>query len=132
MPTLKGIDHLHVYVRDRGDAAAWFKSLFGFAPVESLQAWATPTGPLTIGNASGSIHVALFERERPAPSTAIAFAADAKNFLAWKAQLEQRGILDRCADHDLAWSLYFRDPDENLYEITTYEYAAVSRVLVAG
>lgn len=131
MAELSGIDHIHVYVPDREAAAAWFHELFGFEVVESLRVWAVDGGPLTIGDAGDRIHLALFERAEGPPSTAIAFGADASNFLAWKQRLEQRGLLARCTDHALAWSLYFHDPYGNMYEITTYEHDIVSQALAS-
>ncbi len=129
---LTGIDHIHVYVPDRAAAAAWFAQVLGFHIVESLRFWATAGGPLTIEDASGSIHLALFEKEHPTPSTAIAFGADSRNFLAWKRDLEQQGLLLRCSDHQVAWSLYFCDPNQNSYEITCYDYAAIAQALQAS
>ncbi len=61
--------------------------------------------------------------------TAIAFGSDAKNFLQWQELREAQGVLARYSDHDLAWSLCFHDPYENLYEITTYDYAVVAKAL---
>ena len=132
MATLSGIDHVHVYVTDRQRAAAWFADVLGLKIIESLRSWATDGGPLTIGDDADTIHVALFERAEFTPTTAIAFGADAENFLAWKRLLEDRGILDRCSDHDLAWSLYFRDPFDNVYEITSYEHAAIAAAIDDG
>ncbi len=129
MATLTGIDHIHVYVPDREEAADWFHQVLGFNVVEALRTWATDGGPLTIEDESGSVHLALFQREDIVPSTAIAFGADATNFLEWKERLENKGILLRCTDHELAWSVYFKDPFGNMYEITTNEHAAVSLVL---
>jgi len=129
MAQLVGIDHIHVYVPDREQAAAWFHDVLGFKVEEALRVWATDGGPLTIGDESGKIHLALFSKTEFVPSTAIAFGADAENFLEWKHLLESKGILARCTDHDLAWSLYFHDPYENMYEITTYDHAAVSAAL---
>lgn len=129
MPKLTGIDHIHVYVPDREKAALWFEEILGFKVEEYLRVWATDGGPLTISDESGTVHLALFERSGGEPSTAIAFAADGTNFVEWKRLLESRGVLARCTDHDLAWSLYFHDPYENMYEITTYDHAAVSQSL---
>ena len=129
MPTIDRIDHIHIYVPQREQAAAWFERVLGFTVDERLRVWADANGPLTIGDASGTIHLALFERSERTPSTAVAFGVDAENFLAWKRVLEREGLLDRCADHDLAWSLYFRDPYDNVYEITTYDHAAVAAAL---
>ncbi len=41
-----------------------------------------------------------------------------------------RGNAGRAAlDHDFAWSLYFSDPFGNPYEITSYDYGALSESL---
>jgi hypothetical protein len=87
--------------------------------------WAIKGGPLTLEDSAGRVHLALFEREHPSSSTAVAFGATGKQFLAWKAHLERQGVELRITDHALAYSLYFHDPDENLYEITTYEHTYV-------
>lgn len=129
IPKLCGIDHIHVYVPNREEAAEWFEQVLGFKIVSSLLVWATDGGPLTIEDPSGAIHLALFSRESFTPSTAIAFGTDAQNFIKWKGLLENKGILLRCTDHKLAWSLYFCDPYENSYEITTYEHKEVSQVI---
>lgn len=76
MAELTGIDHIHVYVPNREQAADWFRAVLGFEIEESLRVWAVEGGPLTIGDESGKIHLALFERSEFVPSTAIAFAAD--------------------------------------------------------
>ncbi len=131
IPKLKGIDHIHVYVPSREEAAKWFQEVLGFEVVDSLLPWATDGGPLTIEDGSGSIHLALFQRESFTPSTAIAFGSDSQNFLKWKTLLEEKEILLRCTDHKLAWSVYFGDPYGNSYEITTYDYDEVSRALKA-
>ncbi len=129
IPRLSGIDHIHVYVPDREEAAQWFAQVLGFRVMEGLRIWAKDGGPLTIADESGSIHLALFARRNASPSTAIAFGTDAKNFMQWKLHLETRGILQRCTDHQLAWSLYFSDPYQNSFEITTYEHQDVSRLM---
>ncbi|MEM7279217.1 MAG: VOC family protein [Pseudomonadota bacterium] len=131
MATLAGIDHIHIYVADRAAAATWFDDVLGLKVEEAFKVWAVEGGPLTIGDESGTIHIALFEREEFSPSSAIAFRADADNFLRWKEDLERKEILERCVDHDLAWSLYFSDPDGNCYEITSYDHEAISSVLNA-
>ncbi len=128
-PKLTGIDHIHIYVTDRAAAAKWYQQALGFSVVESLKLWADKHGPLTLEDPAGKIHLALFERETFTPSTALAFGADGDEFLQWKAHLEGHGLLSRLADHKLAWSLYFYDPDENMHEITTYQYEHVSQQL---
>lgn len=129
MPRLTGIDHIHVYVPSREQAAEWFEEVLGLKVIEKFRAWAENLGPLTIGNAEDTVHLALFEKADFKPMTNIAFRADAEDFIAWKIALEQRGMAVRCTDHRLAWSLYFEDPWQNMYEITCYEHEDVANDL---
>jgi catechol-2,3-dioxygenase len=117
-----GIDHVHVYVANRSEAAAWYADVLGFRPVEAMKVWAeSATGPLTLENAKGNVHVALFETDKPASDT-IAFGASAEEFLAWMVHFQDKAVDIRLADHDLALSLYFNDPYGNVHEITTYDH----------
>jgi catechol 2,3-dioxygenase-like lactoylglutathione lyase family enzyme len=51
----------------------------------------------------------------------LAFRANRENFLAAQHELEKRGIKFEFQDHEISHSIYFRDPDGHLLEITTYE-----------
>jgi catechol 2,3-dioxygenase-like lactoylglutathione lyase family enzyme len=51
----------------------------------------------------------------------LAFRADRKNFGAAQQELKTRGIKFEFQDHEIAHSIYFRDPDGHQLEITTYE-----------
>lgn len=128
-PNLTSIDHIHVYVPSRKQAAQWFNEVLGLKVIEKFRSWADNLGPLTIGNADDTVHLALFKRAEFKPMTNIAFGADADNFVAWKNTLEQHGMAVRCTDHQMAWSLYFEDPWKNLYEITCYAHEEVARSL---
>jgi len=125
-PKLSGIDHIHVYVANWADAEEWYQSVLGFKRVDKLMVWAVNNGPLTLENAEGNLHLALFERENRPDTSAVAFGASGEEFLAWKEHLEGHGLELRIADHDLAYSLYFQDPWGNLHEITTYEHEYVA------
>lgn len=57
-----------------------------FKPVEKFMAWAVKDGSLTLEDAGGNIHLALFESDRD-PDTNIAFGASGEEFLAWKTYL---------------------------------------------
>ncbi len=127
---LGGIDHIHVYVSNREQAADWYRDVLGFHVLEAFAFWAEDkNGPLTIADSSDQIHLALFNSNDFVPSTAIAFKTDGEGFLEWKSYLEEQKIMLRCSDHQLAWSVYFTDPDKNMHEITTYDYEHVSKVL---
>lgn len=121
VPGIQGIDHLHVYVSERGAAEQWYREVLGCERVEKYATWATPEGPLVIENSASSLHFALFERQQFEPSTALALSATAREFKLWRAHLKGHGVEVRLADHDLAVSMYFEDPDRNGYEITTYD-----------
>jgi catechol 2,3-dioxygenase len=128
VPVLKGIDHVHVYVRSWSEAEDWYRRVLGFSRMEELLVWAVDKGPLTLQNPEGSVHLALFESDA-GPNSTIAFGATGEEFLAWKTHLEGCGLELRLADHTLAWSLYFHDPFGNYHEITTYDHALVAEQL---
>ncbi|MBL4800699.1 MAG: VOC family protein [Emcibacter sp.] len=131
-PKLDGIDHIHLYVTNREDAAKWYEDILGFTSPASYAFWAKDAqGPLVIEDPSGNIHLALFQRETFIPSAVIAFGVEGKDFLAWKKYLEGKNLLDNISDHTLSWSLYFKDPYGNGLEITTYQYDYVSDHLQA-
>lgn len=124
-PRLDGIDHIHVYVADRASAERWYADVLGLSRVPELASWAG-TGPLTIGNAAGTVHLALFERPFKECRSVVAFSATASEFLSWRSHLVAKlGKPVEAVDHQLAWSLYFTDPDGNPFEITSYQYDAV-------
>lgn len=126
VPNLIAIDHIHVSVRNRALAEQWYKDILGFEPVTEFEIWASEKGPLTIGNAQGNIHLALFESET-IQNTVVAFSVTAENFFAWIEHLKDKEIAANIFDHDLSWSVYFKDPDGNPFEITTYEHSAVMK-----
>lgn len=128
-PRLKGIDHVHISVADWSEAEDWYQTVLGFKRVDALMSWAVKNGPLTLEDPEGNIHLALFESASHQSTSAIAFGASGEEFLAWKTHLEGHGLNLRLADHELAFSLYFHDPYDNLHEITTYDHDYVTEHL---
>jgi len=129
-PALLRLDHVHVHVRDRAAAERWYRDVLGLVRVKEYEGWATDGGPLTLTDANGALHVALFERPPFENHATLALAVDAGNFLAWKEHLERvLGTELEAVDHELSWSLYFSDPDGNPFELTCYEHAALARRL---
>jgi len=120
-PKLTGVDHLHINVGSWNAAEDWYRSVLNFKRVDALMAWAVGNGPLTIENPESTIHLALFESEHPENTDAIAFGATGEEFVNWKTHLENHGLELRISDHEMAYSMYFRDPWQNSLEITTYE-----------
>src|SRR3546814_11394720 len=57
------LDHVHIRVPDRSEAAAWYSEHLGFEPVEDFDFWASGIdgGPLQISADGGRTTLALFE-----------------------------------------------------------------------
>ena len=88
-PVLDRIDHVHLYVADREASERWYESVLGFTRIPELVFWSPEGGPLTIGNPSGSVHIALFERPAEKCRSTVAFGASATEFLAWITHLQK-------------------------------------------
>ena len=125
-PTLDRIDHLHVFVTCRQAATAWYGRVLGLLPVADLAHWASGGGPLTLGNAAGTVHIALFERPPQPCRSTIAFGVTADEFVRWQAHLlHATGQVPALQDHGASLSLYLSDPDGNPFEITCTDSAAL-------
>ena len=126
-PQLEKVDHIHVHVSDRSASEAWYRDVLGLHRLPELAFWASDGGPLTLANAAGTVHLALFEGPREKSRSTVAFAVGAAEFMAWQAHLQLAlGAAPALEDHTVSWSLYFGDPDGNPYEITSYEYEDVA------
>ena len=131
-PSVRTIDHVHVYVADRSETEAWYKRVLGFIRSKEYEFWAVDGGPLTVQNTEGTVHIALFERSPTKTRSTIALGVGATEYMEWKRHLVQELAEPPASeDHELSLSLYFTDPDGNPYEITTYEHQAVRRALAA-
>lgn len=120
-PKLNGIDHIHINVSDRSKSERWYKDVLGFTRVPELEFWAVDGGPLTLTDERGRVHLALFESDK-VQNTTIALNVSSTDLAAWIGHLLAHGIEVKPVDHEVSWSLYFRDINGNPFEITTYEY----------
>ncbi len=117
------IDHVEVLVRDLDAAARWYRDALGL--VEQRR-WEPE--PVMIGAAGGGPMLALFRAGGGSTPAAgphwhrVAWRApDREDFAAAQRHLAALGIPFRGpVDHDVAWSIYFHDPDGNPLEITYY------------
>jgi catechol 2,3-dioxygenase-like lactoylglutathione lyase family enzyme len=121
---LEGIDHVAVGVRDIARSAKWYTDILGF---ERLHDGMWNGVPTFIGK--GNTRIALFPaNQEPKTSTHreirmlhLAFRANRENFLGAQRELQKHGIKFEFQDHEIAHSIYFRDPDGHQLEITTYD-----------
>lgn len=135
------IDHVELIVPDQYEAAEWYKNVFGLEIIPELEFWAKE-GPLMLTTPEAGTKLAVFKGSPPQEVTGfvtLAFRTDANGFLHFRNRVEElnlsnhRGVklsIDNApVDHDLSWSIYFRDPWGYPFEITTYKYEAVKAQL---
>ncbi|MET0895605.1 MAG: VOC family protein [Acidimicrobiia bacterium] len=138
------LDHVHIRVPDRAEAARWYAEHLGFEPVERYAFWAEgfDGGPLQISADGGNTTLALFEVSEGHPmvrqQTGVAFSVDADTFIAFARSLPN-GIDNRSGeplvvtdlvDFDLCWAFDFADPWHNEYELNCYDYDRIRTELV--
>ncbi len=127
---IQGLDHVALTVRDLDASEAWYREVLGLERVFEGE-WDGEPRFLVAGDSG----LALFrvrdgrDSAEPAPIRAlhVAFRVDRASFDAARAALAARELDVRFADHDVAHSIYFRDPDGHQLELTTYELDEVAR-----
>jgi catechol 2,3-dioxygenase-like lactoylglutathione lyase family enzyme len=138
------LDHVHIRVPNRAEAARWYATHLGFERVEAFDFWAHgfDGGPLQISADGGNTTLALFEASEGIPmlpqQTGVAFSVDADTFIAFARSLpgeiaapsgEQLRV-DDLIDFDLCWAFDLADPWGNRYELNSYDYERVRTELV--
>jgi catechol 2,3-dioxygenase-like lactoylglutathione lyase family enzyme len=138
------LDHAHIRVPDRAEAAAWYAEHLGFEPIEACDFWATDIegGPLQISADGGKTGLALFQASERQPMVpqeqGVAFSVDADTFAAFvrslpgdiQSPLGQPLVPADLVDFDLCWAIDLVDPWGNTYELNCYDYDAIKRDLV--
>jgi len=138
------LDHVHIRVPDRAEAARWYAEHLGFEPVARFDFWATgfDGGPLQISADGGRTMLALFETSPGHPmvpqETGVAFSLDADAFISFARSLP--GDINNpdgqplspgdLVDFDLCWAFNLVDPWGNQYELNCYEYQKIKADLV--
>ena len=126
------LDHVHIYVADPDAAANWYGRVLGLTVLASStrledgKYMATPRGQYC---------ATIFKGQPPSDGDhTSAFRVNGRTFISFGEALPHADVLGRntrllekadAADHVLAWSFYFQDPDGNHLEITTYDHDMV-------
>jgi len=112
---LQQIDHIALTVTDVDRSVHWYLSVLGLERRDE-DAWAVPAVVC-----AGSTCIALFQGKPTGGPRHLAFKADRQNFEQARADLQRLGVAFEFEDHGIAHSIYFRDPDGHVLEITNYD-----------
>ncbi len=140
------LDHMHLVVPDREEAARWYEEKLGFERVQAYKHWwAIPGAPIHLSADGGDSGVALFQAGEGHELThgigmGVAFRLAAKEFITFARALGgaiqidgkngQPLMPDSMIDLDLCFSFGFFDPYGHELELTCYDYDEVKRDLV--
>ena len=138
------LDHVHIRVPDRAEAARWYAEHLGFEPVAEYAFWAEgfEGGPLRISADGGRTTLALFEASDGHPmvpqQTGVAFSVDAAMFMAFARSLPcgidgadgMPLVITDLVDFDMCWAYNLVDPWGNYYELNCYEYERIRVELI--
>jgi catechol 2,3-dioxygenase-like lactoylglutathione lyase family enzyme len=123
---ISALDHVAIAVADVERSCAFYARVLGFERL--YPEW---DSPVFMGIPGAGI--AIFDREvhpSPAPEDSeppavrilhLAFRVDRAGLEAARAELADEDFRLTFQDHGLSHSLYFRDPDGHLVELTTYD-----------
>ncbi len=134
------LDHMHLVVPDREEAARWYEAL-GFSRVEEYKHWwDIPGAPIHISADAGGSGLALFQAGEGHELTdgigmGVAFRLGGEEFIAFSKALGgdvrvngkdgQPLTAESVVDLDLCFSYGFFDPYGHELELTTYDYDRV-------
>jgi catechol-2,3-dioxygenase len=121
---LQRLDHVALNVSDRANSIAWYRDVLG---LEQKGKATRVDWPVFVGELGACL--SLFQAqadgaERGYESVGlrhVAFMVGKEDLDRAQAHLRERGVESRFEDHGNAHSVYFRDPDGNVIELTTYE-----------
>jgi len=122
----EGVDHIAISVKDVEKSIKWYSEILGLERVYSDKWNGVPA--FILANGSG---LAIFPAGNSRPDTGpateridvrhFAFRVDKENFEKAKKLYEEKGFEFDVHDHEICFSIYTKDPDGYIVELTTYE-----------
>jgi len=121
---LQRLDHVSLNVSDRRRSIAWYRDVLGLELRNEPRADDWPAFMGAFGTCIG-----LFQAQTAAPEREteqvgfrhVAFMVGREGLERARAHFEQAGVDARFEDHGNAHSLYVRDPDGHVIELTNYD-----------
>jgi catechol 2,3-dioxygenase-like lactoylglutathione lyase family enzyme len=118
---LERLDHVSLNVADRVRAIEWYRDVLGLPQLNEPTDDDEPVFMGDPGLQFGLFQARVTSPPREPESTGMRHVALVVDDLdGAKARLEAHGVESTFADHGNALSLYFRDPDGHVLELTTY------------
>lgn len=121
---IRFLDHVAIRVKDMDQSVQWYKSVFGFK-IYKFKEW----GDFPVFLLKGKTGIALFPAKLNDPDINLksknvkidhfAFNVTNENFEKAKKKLTKLNIEFEQQNHHFFESLYFKDPDDHIVEITT-------------
>ena len=123
---ISALDHVAIGVADVERSCAFYARVLGFERL--IPEWDIPvvmgTGGMGLAIFDKEIHPSSTPDDTEPPAVRImhfAFRVDRAGFDAAHRELAAEDFKLTFSDHGVSHSLYFRDPDGHLVELTTYE-----------
>ena len=130
------LDHVHLYGANPKAAAEWYKRVLGLV-IHPSSAMRDASNMVYLATPRGKYCASFFKGKPPSDGDhTTAFRVPGSVFIDFGDALPDEDIATKdgsllqrkdAADHGLAWSYYFQDPDGNHLEITTYDHDRVRR-----
>jgi catechol 2,3-dioxygenase-like lactoylglutathione lyase family enzyme len=116
----EGLDHVAFRVADQAASIAWYSDLLGLERVYEAEWGSAPA--MLLGPETGN-GVALFQASEkfPVGFHHVAFRVTAAGFAEARGRFDAEGRPYEFYDHEVAHSLYAKDPDGVTVELTTYD-----------
>src|SRR5262249_5928252 len=111
---LQRLDHVSLNVSDRSRSIAWYRDVLRLELKNEPRADDQPAFMGDFGSCIGLFHGEARFRH-------VAFAMSRNDFERAQAHLTEQRVDFRLEDHGISHSLYLRDPDGHMIELTTYE-----------